>query len=225
MKQHPIGTGPFKFVSWKRLHTTVMARHDTYWEKDADGNPLPYLDEIIGKPLTDDTVRLTALRTGEVDMIDAASYRDQARFSEWKDAFDTYLIKALGTIWYYFNAQRPPFDDVRVRRAVAMAVDKKEIMRKTLFGHGEVMDQFYTEASPWRLPGMAAGEYNPDEARRLLKEAGVRRGTPAHADHLQPVQLHQGRGAGFSAADAPDRFHGEPGDHGLGSTDGGPQEP
>ena len=178
VKQHPIGTGPFKFVSWKRLHTTVMARHDTYWERDADGNALPYLDEIIGKPLTDDTVRLTALRTGEVDMIDAASYRDQARFSEWEDAFDTYQIKALGTIWYYFNAQRPPFDDVRVRRAVAMAVDKKEIMHKTLFGHGEVMDQFYTEASPWRLPGVAAAEYNPDEARRLLMEAGVRSGRP-----------------------------------------------
>lgn len=178
VKRHPIGTGPFKFVSWKRLHTTVMARHDTYWEKDADGNSLPYLDEIIGKPLTDDTVRLTALRTGEVDMIDAASYRDQARFSEWTDTFDTYQIKALGTIWYYFNAQRPPFDDIRVRRAVAMAVDKNEIMRKTLFGHGEVMDQFYTEASPWRLPGVATGEYNPDEARRLLREAGIRGGTP-----------------------------------------------
>ena len=177
IKQHPIATGPFKFVSWKRLHTTVMARHDTYWEKDADGNALPYLDEIIGKPLADDTVRLTALRTGEVDMIDAASYRDQARFSEWTDTFDTYQIKALGTIWYYFNAQRPPFDDVRVRRAVAMAVDKQEIMRKTLFGHGEIMDQFYTEASPWRLPGVSSWEHNPDEARRLLKEAGVRPGT------------------------------------------------
>ena len=111
-------------------------------------------------------------------MIDAASYRDQARFSEWTDTFDTYQIKALGTIWYYFNAQRPPFDDVRVRRAVAMAVDKQEIMRKTLFGHGEIMDQFYTEVSPWRLPGVSSWEYNPEEARRLLKEAGIRPGTP-----------------------------------------------
>lgn len=176
-KKHPIATGPFKYVSWKRLHTTEMARHETYWEKDANGNALPYLDEIIGKPLADDTVRLTALRTGEIDMVDAVSYRDQDRFQEWGDEFDTYEIKALGTIWYYFNAQRPPFDDVRVRRALAMAVDKQAIMNKTLFGHGEIMEQIYTEASPWRLPEVPAWEYNPTEAKRLLKEAGVKPGT------------------------------------------------
>jgi peptide/nickel transport system substrate-binding protein len=177
-KHQPIATGPFKYVSWKRLHTTVMARHETYWEKDADGNALPYLDEVIGKPLADDTVRLTALRTGEVDMIDAVSYRDQARFlEEWTDKFDTYTIKALGTIWYYFNAQKPPFNDVRVRRAAALALDKRAVLDKTLFGHGEIMNQFYTEASPWRLSGVPKWERNVPEAKRLLKEAGVKPGT------------------------------------------------
>ncbi len=178
VKRHPIGTGPFKFVSWKRLHTTVMARHETYWEKDADGNALPYLDEIIGKPLADDTVRLTALRTGEVDMIDNMHYRDQNRFMEkWGDQFDTFRIKALGTIWMFFNSQRPPFNDVRVRRAAAMALDKKAIYDKTLFGHGEIMDQFYTKPAPWRLPGVPKWERNITEAKRLLKEAGVKPGT------------------------------------------------
>jgi peptide/nickel transport system substrate-binding protein len=178
VKQHPIGTGPFKFVSWKRLHTTEMARHETYWEKDADGNALPYLDEIIGKPLADDTVRLTALRTGEVDMIDNMHYRDQDRFLEqWGKEYDTYQIKALGTTWMFFNCQRPPFNDVRVRRAAAMALDKKAIFDKTLFGHGEIMDQFYTEPAPWRLQGVPKWERNVPEAKRLLKEAGVKPGT------------------------------------------------
>ncbi len=178
VKNHPIATGPFKFASWKRLVTTEMPRHETYWEKDADGNALPYLDAVIGKPLADDTVRLTALRTGEVDMIDAVSYRDQNRFlKEWSNQFDTYRIKALGTIWFYFNTQRPPFDDVRVRRACALALDKKAILEKTLFGHGEIMDQFYTESSPWRLQGVPAWEHNKEEAKRLLKEAGIKPGT------------------------------------------------
>ena len=177
-KEHPIGTGPFKYVSWKRLHETVMARHEGYWERDANGNALPYLDEIIGKPLADDTVRLTALRTGEVDMIDAVSYRDQTRFmQEWTDRFDTYLIKALGTIWYYFNAERPPFNDVRVRQAAALALDKRAILEKTLFGHGEIMHQYYPQASPWRLSGTAPWEHDVDKARQLLKEAGVKPGT------------------------------------------------
>ena len=177
-KEHPIATGPFKYVSWKRLHETVMARHEGYWERDADGNPLPYLDEIIGKPLADDTVRLTALRTGEVDMIDAVSYRDQSRFmQEWTDQFDSYLIKALGTIWYYFNTERPPFNDVRVRRAAALALDKRAILDKTLFGHGEIMHQYYPQASPWRLSGTAPWEHDVDKAKELIKEAGVKRGT------------------------------------------------
>ena len=65
---------------------------------------------------------------------------------EWTDRFDTYLIKALGTIWYYFNAERPPFNDVRVRRAAALALDKRAILNKTLFGHGEIMHQYYPQA-------------------------------------------------------------------------------
>ena len=177
-KELPVGTGPFKLVSWKRLHTTEMVRHEDYWEKDADGNALPYLDEIIGKPLADDTVRLTALRTGEVDVIDAVSYRDQSRFlQEWTDRFGTYLIKAIGTTWYNFNTLNPPFDDVRVRRAAALALDKQAILAKTLFGHGEIMNQYYPQASPWHLPGMATREQDIEEAKRLLDEAGVKPGT------------------------------------------------
>jgi len=62
--EHPVGTGPFKFVSWTRWNETRMVRFENYWETDAAGNNLPYLDEIIGKPKREDSVRLTALRTG-----------------------------------------------------------------------------------------------------------------------------------------------------------------
>ena len=48
--EHPIGTGPFKFVSWTRFNETRLVRFENYWETDAEGNNLPYLDEIIGKP-------------------------------------------------------------------------------------------------------------------------------------------------------------------------------
>ncbi len=64
--EHPIGTGPFKFVSWTRWNETRLVRFENYWETDAEGHNLPYLDEIIGKPKKEDSVRLTALRTGQV---------------------------------------------------------------------------------------------------------------------------------------------------------------
>jgi ABC-type transport system substrate-binding protein len=113
-----------------------------------------------------------------MDMIDNMHYRDQDRFEkEWGEQYDTARIKALGTLWMFFNCQRPPFNDVRVRRAAALALDKDAIFEKTLFGHGEIMDQFYTEPAPWRLPGVPKLERNVAEAKRLLKDAGIKPGT------------------------------------------------
>ena len=67
--EHPIGTGPFKFVSWARFNEVKVARFENYWETDAEGNNLPYLDEIVSKPKREDSVRLTALLTGQVQLI------------------------------------------------------------------------------------------------------------------------------------------------------------
>ena len=62
----PPGCGPFKVKSWKRFDTTELVRFENFWETDAEGNALPYLDTLIGKPKKEDRVRLTALRAGEV---------------------------------------------------------------------------------------------------------------------------------------------------------------
>src|SRR5919199_4209881 len=78
--EHPIGTGPFKFVSWTRFNETRLVRFENYWETDAEGHSLPYLDELIGKPKREDSVRLTALRTGQVQLIDDMAQADVERF-------------------------------------------------------------------------------------------------------------------------------------------------
>jgi peptide/nickel transport system substrate-binding protein len=80
--EHPIGTGPFKFVSWTRWNETRLVRFENYWETDADGNNLPCLDEIIDKPKREDSVRLTALRTGQVQLIGNMAQADVARFKK-----------------------------------------------------------------------------------------------------------------------------------------------
>src|SRR5262247_3107445 len=80
--EHPIGTGPFKFVSWTRWNETRLVRFENYWETDAEGHNLPYLNELIGKPKKEDSVRLTALRTGQVHLIDSMAYADVERFKK-----------------------------------------------------------------------------------------------------------------------------------------------
>ena len=90
--EHPIGTGPFKFVSWTRFNETRLVRFENYWETDAEGNNLPYLDEIIGKPKREDSVRLTALRTGQINLMENMAYADVERFK--KSIVDQYQLLA-----------------------------------------------------------------------------------------------------------------------------------
>ena len=90
---NPVGCGPFKFKSWKRFDTTELVRFENFWETDAEGNSLPYLDALIGKPKKEDRVRLTALRAGELDLIDNMAYADSANFvKEHGSRFDTYVV-------------------------------------------------------------------------------------------------------------------------------------
>ena len=69
-KDHPIGTGPFKLVSWKRHDETRLARFENYWETDAEGTVLPYLEAITGQYKPEPESRYAALRSGAVDMVD-----------------------------------------------------------------------------------------------------------------------------------------------------------
>src|SRR5712691_7905303 len=139
--EHPIGTGPFKFVSWTRWNETRLVRFENYWETDAEGHNLPYLDEIIGKPKREDSVRLTALRTGQVHLIDSMAYADVERFQQ--NSGDKY------TLWRWhsggssvvFNFRRGPFQDKRLRTAAAHTIDRQAIHNSVYYGQGDMLDQ------------------------------------------------------------------------------------
>ena len=152
--EHPIGTGPFKFVSWTRFNETRLVRFENYWETDAEGNNLPYLDEIIGKPKREDSVRLTALRTGQVQLIDAMAYADLERFQ--KTSGDKYNVWRwhLGGIFVAFNWRRGPFQDKLLRTAAAHAIDRQAIHQSVYYGQGDMLDQPYPRGNPLHLAGI-----------------------------------------------------------------------
>jgi len=168
--ERPIGTGPFKFVSWTRWSETRLVRFENYWETDADGNNLPYLDEIIGKPKKEDAVRLTALRTGQVQLIDAVAYADVERFQKsYADKYNIWQWHA-GGIATVFNFRRGPFQDKRLRTAAAHAIDRQAIHNSVFYGQGDMLDQLYPRGDPWHLESRSL-EYDPDKAKALLKQA------------------------------------------------------
>jgi len=169
---HPIGTGPFEFVSWKPGEEFRVKRFDDYWGEVAK------IDEAVFKYIPDDTVRLTALQTGEIDWVDVLPLEQAAKMLE--NPSDDIVIKKLlqsYTMRLDFNTTRPPFDDARVRQAVAYAIDKEEYNEAIWFGLGNPHNQpfapdsfLYIEADdPYRTSDV-------EKARSLLVEAGYPNG-------------------------------------------------
>src|SRR5262245_59485734 len=175
----PAGCGPFKFKSWKRFDTCELVRFENFWETDAEGNALPYLDGMIGKPKKEDRVRLTALRAGEVDLIDNVAYADTANFVKEHGArFNVYPAPQVGTGFVAFNLKSGPFsardnpDAHLLRTAVAHAIDPRGIHEAVFHNQGEMAHGFYSKHSPWNTTDCEPGpQYDLDKAKALRKKA------------------------------------------------------
>lgn len=206
-RSHPIGTGPFQFAFWYENVALVFHRHPKFWQKDAAGNVLPYLDAVKIDLVKDMSVEYQGLLQGRYDFM-----------SGIHPAFKDELLTADGNLREtYANTlrlQRTPFiktdylgfvldagdvsplQDVRVRKALNMAIDKKAMVRylrnNTVFAAG---DRF---VPPVLLPagsGDDAWSYQPAEAKRLLQQAGYNNSfqltmsaTGDYADLLEYIQ-------------------------------------
>jgi peptide/nickel transport system substrate-binding protein len=173
--EHPISCGPFKFGQWKRYELTELTRFENYFETDAEGNSLPYLSGLMGRPKREDQVRLTALRAGEVDLIDNIAYAEAAAFTKtYKGKFQTWEIPTVATSYLVFNLDKGPFTDKRLRQAAAHAIDHEAIKQAVFYEQGETARSFYASASPWHTSAVRSWpEYDPDKARFLLRKANA----------------------------------------------------
>ncbi len=132
------GTGPFAFVEAVKDDHITLAKNPTYWEKDKDGKQLPYLDKIVIKPITDGTVRVTQLKTGDVQALNNAPGKDVA---DLRKATDLTWIEAPNFGYDSIILNNAPgfvFNEVKYRQAVATAIDRKELLDKVSFGIGAV---------------------------------------------------------------------------------------
>ncbi|WP_027891945.1 ABC transporter substrate-binding protein [Calidithermus chliarophilus] len=173
----PVGTGPFVFVEYIPNTRMVLQRNPNYWERDSKGNRLPYLDGITYIYLPDATARTTALRAGSVDWIE---YVPAADIQTIKNDPKLDVVGGLSANFrsLYFNLKEKPLDDVRVRQAIAYALNPQEVVDVALFGAGGIVAKgttipaggFYSyDKSPYGKP-------NLDRARQLLREAGYPNG-------------------------------------------------
>ena len=162
--QQPIGTGPYRFVEWKRDQQLVLEANSAYWRGAV--NP----KRLVFRAIKDATTRAAELRSGGVDII-ATPPLPQL---ELLDSGETQLAPVKGgrVIIYPFNLSQPPFDNRKVREAVNLAVNREAIVRNVLGGRGIVLAGPLT--SPWLGfdPSVKPYPYDPARAKQLLAEAG-----------------------------------------------------
>jgi peptide/nickel transport system substrate-binding protein len=168
VQAHPIGTGPWKFVSRKPRDELVVERFDDYWNQDA----LPGYKRLVIKIIPEDTTRVAAYKTGAVDWIDAVPPAQAADFRELANTHVT-VLQAPNNLFLSLNEIDPssPFRDPRVRQAIAYGVDYDAIIKYILFGQGIRTAQL----APGSLgydPELEPYPYDPEKARALLQEAG-----------------------------------------------------
>lgn len=166
--RHPIGTGPFRFVSWSSDEEIVLARFDGYWE-----GPPEYRDYVY-RVLPDVFIQELEFRAGTIDSYGAEPHQ-VARYKE-DPKYQPFSRLGSGYSYIGYNLRRPLFQDVRVRLALGMAVDVDKIIRYLLYGEGERVTGPYPRTTPWYDPETAPLPFDPAAAGRLLDEAGWRVG-------------------------------------------------
>ncbi|MDX1417038.1 MAG: ABC transporter substrate-binding protein, partial [Candidatus Promineifilaceae bacterium] len=161
----PIGTGPFQIAEVEGTTRLVLERFDGYWQEG-----YPYLDQVVIEPIPDDTVRETALLGGEVDWVLTIAPQNYQSLVDNPDiVVDT--APQLSYDYIGMNLTRAPFDDVRVRQAIALAIDRDTLCQAGFFGLCETIQGPVGSGSPWDF------NYEPydrdvERAKELLAEAG-----------------------------------------------------
>ena len=164
--QAPMGSGPYRLVSRTRGVKMVLAANEGYWRGKP---PFPAVEM---HPVPQESTRIADVRTGKADITRILSTDDA-------DALHTdSQVKVLWTptervTMLTLNALTGPMQDVRVREAAAMAIDRKTLVEALLRGYAKPVNEPLTPASVGFDPNIADYGYNPDRARALLKEAGV----------------------------------------------------
>jgi len=191
-----IGTGPFMFDSLDRGVSVAAVSNPTYWQVAPDGQSLPYLDGWESFTMKDYAARLAALKTKQVDRwywpggisVDDAMDLEQSD-SGWAIKKDLFVVAPNLSM----NVQLAPFDDVRVRQALAYAVDRQQIIDVRFKGEAQLSFYVNPARREWSWTQDQIAErfpYDPDRARALLAEAGY---------DGEPVQFvfYQGASPGF----------------------------
>ena len=166
----PVGTGPFRFLAWSRGDSLTLERNDGYW-----GTPA-HLERVTFEFISDPSAAYAALMAGDIDVFSNypapesfAQFAADPRFKVFVGSTESETVLAL-------NNRHPPLDDLRVRRAVAYALDRHAIIDGAMFGYGTPIGSHFPPHSPDYVDLTGVYPHDPARARALLAQAGYANG-------------------------------------------------
>lgn len=164
--EDPVGTGPFKFVEWKRNDSITIEKNEEYWKEG-----LPKLDRVVFRSIPDNGARLNALITGDIDLADGVNPSDQGTI-EGDENLQLFERPSLNIGYLGMTVTREPFGDKLVRQAFNHAIDKQAIIDAFFEGAAEPAKNPLPPSIPAYNDAIEGYEYDPEKAKELLAEAG-----------------------------------------------------
>ncbi|HWZ38535.1 MAG TPA: ABC transporter substrate-binding protein [Bradyrhizobium sp.] len=166
--RNPVGTGPYILKSWTAGDRMVLEKNPDYWNKGH-----PYLDRIILKPLPDAQSRFASLQSGEADIIwDDEADADNIQRAQKDPKLRVHTYAGSGAAVDAFNTKVAPFDDVRVRQALVMAIDRKKMSQALTNGLARPASNPYGDGSWVKCKDDGALPYDVEKAKALIKDYG-----------------------------------------------------
>ncbi|HZG71379.1 MAG TPA: ABC transporter substrate-binding protein [Chondromyces sp.] len=166
----PIGTGPYKFESWKRNDTITVVKNEDYWKEG-----LPKTDKVIFKVIEDNSARLNALTKGEVDLIDGVNPSDVEKIKA-DQGLQIFERPSLNVAYLGFNVEKEPFNNPKVRQALSHAVNKEAIIENFFGGTADPAKNPMPPTLAGYNDEIQGYEFDLEKAKKLLEEAGYKDG-------------------------------------------------
>ncbi len=167
---HPIGTGPFKWDYWHKGSALKLVRNPLYWEKGK-----PYLNSVTWTDVANDNTRQLQLKANEsqIDQFPAWSTVSTLKSTS---GVTMNLFNSTQTNYLAFNEKRKPFQDVHVRRAISLAIDRNALVRAVLFGNGKPANSLFPPQVPFYDPNTPGLQFDLAKAKAEMAKSTVPHG-------------------------------------------------
>ncbi len=166
IKTNPVGTGPFRFSNWVQGDRIEIVKNPDYW-----GTPAR-LDRATFKFISDPTAAFAAVMAEDVDVFTGFPAPENLAQFEADPRFQVLVGSTEGETILSTNNKMPPLDDVRVRKAIAHAIDRQAIIDGAMFGYGTPIGTHFAPHNPAYVDLTGLSQYDPELSRKLLAEAG-----------------------------------------------------